>query len=203
MHIKNHHVSGISMIELVIFILIMSIAFIGLMTVFIKTQRFSADSMIKIKTIELTQSLMEEILLKAYDENTPVGGGCVDNMPDTRCTPASKPNASASIGTDSETARTLFDDVDDYHNLAYCGTGGTADDSCGAGACVDLIDEQDNNIADEYLGFGVCIQVSFDGNGINAGAGIPVRNNDAKRIDIIISDPSGSNLTFSSYRVNF
>ena len=202
MRIKSHQISGISMIELVIFILIMSIAFIGLMSVFTKTQRFSADSMIKIKTVELTQALMEEILLKAYDENTPVGGGCVDNMPDTLCSPASKPNASATFGTDNgETARTLFDDVDDYHDLAYCGTGGTADTSCNA--CVPLIDEQGNNIADEYPGFGVCIQVNFDGGGINAGAGIPVRNNDAKRIDIIISDPSGSNLTFSSYRVNF
>ena len=201
MRIKRYQISGISMIELVIFILIMSIAFIGLMSVFNKTQRFSADSMIKIKTVELTQALMEEILLKSYDENTPVGGGCVDNMPDTLCLPASQPNASVAFGTDGEAARTLFDDVDDYHNLAYCGTGGTADASCGA--CVDLIDEQGNNIADEYPGFGVCIQVNFDGGGINADAGIAVRNNDAKRIDIIISDPSGSDLTFSSYRVNF
>lgn len=202
MRTKIHQISGISMIELVIFILVMSITFIGVMTVFTKTQRYSADSMIKIKTVELTQSLMDEILLKAYDENTPIGGDCVDNMADTRCTPASKLDASAGFGADlGEPARTFFDDVDDYHDLAYCGSNGTADASCDP--CVPLIDEQGNNIADEYPGFGICIQVNFDGNGISTDAGVAVGNNDAKRIDIILSDPSGSNLTFSTYRLNF
>ncbi|MGD8484502.1 MAG: hypothetical protein PVF81_06560 [Thioalkalispiraceae bacterium] len=207
MRTKTRHISGISMIELVIFILVIAIAFVGVMTVFINTQRYSADPMIRIKTVELAQSLMEEIMLRAYDENTPVGGGCVDNMASTRCGPAANiPNAnaptSASFGPEGGETRALFDDVDDYHNIAYCGNGGTADAACTA-ACTALLDEQGNNIAADYPGFGVCIRVSFAGNEINAGGGLAVLNNDAKRIDIIITDPRDSELTFSAYRTNF
>lgn len=202
MHIKLiNKQPGISMIELIVFILVMGIAFVGVMAVFINTQRYSADPMIRIKTVELAQSLMEEILLKAYDERTPLGGGCVDGMASTRCT--SGRAASAAFGTDpGELNRGAYDDVDDYHNLAYCGTGGTANAACTA-ACNPLVDEQGNNIAADYPGFGVCIRVTYDGNGINPGAGVAVLNNDAKRIDIFISDPRDTQLSFSAYKVNF
>lgn len=207
MRIDYKHTSGISIVELIIFILVMGIAFTGVMSVFVNAQRYSADPMIKIKTIELAQSFMEEILLKSYDERTPTHGGCVDNMANTRCGPAANiPDAGAPTNADFDfepgETRRLFDDVDDYHNIAYCGTGGAADAACTA-ACVDLIDEQENNIAAEYPGFGICIRITFDGNGINSGAGIAVLNNDAKRIDIILTDPRGSDLTFSAYRTNF
>jgi len=207
MHIKNKYTHGISIVELIIFILVMGIAFTGVMSVFINTQRYGSDPMIKIKTVELAQSLMEEILLKAYDERTPVGGGCVDNMVSTRCGPAANiPDADAptdaDLGAEPGETRTRFDDVDDYHNIAYCGNGGIANAACTA-PCIDLLDEQGNNIADEYPGFGICIRLSFAGNGINPGAGIAVLNNDAKRIDIMLTDPRGSDLTFSAYRTNF
>lgn len=207
MRINNKYTHGISLIELIIFILVMAIAFTGVMSVFVTTQSYSADPMIKIKTVELAQSLMEEILLRAYDENTPVGGGCVDNMVSTRCGPAANiPDAdaptNADLGAEPGETRQLFDDVDDYHNIAYCGSGGVANSACTV-ACTDLLDEQGNNIAAEYPGFGICIRLNFAGNGINPGAGVPVLNNDAKRIDIILTDPRGSDLTFSSYRTNF
>lgn len=207
MRINHKHTSGISIVELIIFILVMGIAFTGVMSVFVNTQRYGADPMIKIKTIELAQSLMEEILLKSYDERTPVGGGCVDNMASTRCGPAANiPDAAAptnaNLGSDPGETRRLFDDVDDYHNIAYCGTGGIANAAC-TDPCNDLIDEQENNIAAEYPGFGICIRLIFAGNGINPGAGVAVRNNDAKRIDILLTDPRGSDLTFSAYQANF
>lgn len=207
MRINNKRAHGISMIELIIFILVMAIAFAGVMSVFVSTQSYSADPMIKIKTVELAQSLMEEILLKTYDERTPVGGGCVDNMVSTRCGPAANiPDAdaptNAAFGPEPGETRQRFDDVDDYHNLAYCGANGTANPAC-TNACVDLIDEQGNNIAAEYPGFGICIRLIFDGNGITTGTATPVLNNDAKRIDIMLTDPRGSNLTFSAYRTNF
>lgn len=75
---------GISLIELVIFIVILSVALTGITLIYINATRYSADPMVRIRSIELAQSTLEEILLKAYDNNTPVGGGCVRFATDSR-----------------------------------------------------------------------------------------------------------------------
>ncbi len=205
---------GISLIELVIFIVIISIALAGITLIYINTTRYSADPMIRIRSIELAQSTLEEILLKTYDHSTPAGGGCVQfPSGSSRCPVAANPVATsqttATLGAEEGAAsRTVFNDVDDYHNLSYCGTGGTADAAC-SGACMALIDESGNNIATEYRGFAVCIRVSFAGgagteiNNVAPGTGSDVLTNDAKRIDVIVTDPLNSKITLSAYRLNF
>ena len=197
---------GISMIELVVFILVMGIAFTGVMVVFINTQTRSADPMIRIKTVELGQALMDEILLKAYDDQTPNGGGCVRFAAGSNCPPGN-PNASASLGTDGGESRSTFDDVDDYHNLAYCGDNVAAPDPLCTGGCPaapnEFLDQAENDISTEYAGFSACIRLSFAGGEISPGGGVPVLNNDAKRIDVIITDPLNSRMTFTAYRLNY
>jgi len=216
MHIKyNFHFkqTGISLIELVIFIVILAVALTGITLIYINTTRYSADPMVRIRSIELAQSTLEEILLKAYDESTAVGGGCVRfPIGSSRC-PAGNPDATsqtaATLGAEEGTNnRPIFDDVDDFHNIAYCGTGGTADASC-TNACIPMVDESGNNIATEYSGFAICIRVSFAGgagteiNNVAPGTGSDVFTNDAKRIDVIISDPLNSRIALSAYRLNF
>ena len=203
---------GISLIELVIFIVILSVALTGITLVYINTTRYSADPMVRIRSIELAQSMLEEILLKAYDHNTPVGGGCVKFGANSLCTTPGNPTAATEVGgliAEEGTAnRIIFNDVDDYHNISYCGTGGTADAAC-PNACIDMIDESGNDIKTEYAGFAICIKVSFAGGAgteINAampGTGADIPTNDAKRIDVIVTDPLNSKISLSAYRLNF
>lgn len=205
---------GISLIELIIFILILSVALTGITLIYINTTRYSADPMVRIRSVELAQSALEEILLKSYDHSTPVGGGCV-RFPSgsSRCPAGSNPAATsqttATLAAEEGSAnRTLFNDVDDYHNLAYCGTGGIADTSC-TSACIPMIDESGINIATEYSGFAICIRVNFAGgagneiNNVMPGTGSDVFTNDAKRIDVIVTDPLKSKIALSAYRLNF
>lgn len=204
---------GISLIELIIFIVILSIALTGITLIYINTTRYSADPMVRIRSIELAQSTLEEILLKAYDNNTPVGGGCVQmtGAGTTLCTsgitPASDPVAGTPLGTDGEANRSLFNDVDDYTNQLYCGNNVTpSNTACPALACQNMQDESGNNISAEYSGFSVCIQVDYAGNELNnvaPGTGTNVATNDAKRIDVIVSDPLNSRISLSAYRLNF
>ncbi len=199
--IKN--IMGFTLIEMVIFISIISVAFTGIIMVFINTGKSSADPLVKIRTIELGQSFLEEVLLKKYDENTPVSGGCVDYASSTRC--SSAPNGETVLQADGET-RGTFDDVDDYHNLEYCGDNVAAGDSLCTGSCSSLVNESGNDISAEYAGFSVCIQVNFAGNDLNSvspGTGTSVLSNDAKRIDVIITDALNSRMTFTAYKLNF
>lgn len=210
MHIANwrqHH--GLSLIELVVFILVVGIAFTAIMSVYIQSGSRSADAMIRLRTTELAQSLMEEILLKKYDERTPQSGQCV-RFPagNSRCTggPQALAQTPAGFGADPGESRATFDDVDDYHNIAYCGAGATAVDPPCTNGCTDLLDATGNNIAANYPGFSVCLRVAFAGTEMNSvapGTGTSVLSEDAKRIDVIITDPLDSRVTFSAYRANY
>ena len=63
-----------------------------------------------------------------------------------------------------------------------------------------------NNIAPEYEGFSICIQLNYAGNELNTvapGTGTNVATNDAKRINVIVTDPLNSRISLSAYRLNF
>lgn len=209
MHITKRTLHGVTLIEMVVFIAIVSVAFTGIIMVFINTGKHSADPLVKIRTIELGQSVLEEILLKKYDDNTPVSGACVDYSSNTRCSNA--PDGETTLQADIDPITTLpetrstFDDVDDYHNLEYCGDNVTSGDASCTGSCSTLVNESGIDISAEYSGYSICVQVAFAGNELNnvSPVATTVLTNDAKRIDVIITDPLNSKMTFTVYKLNF
>lgn len=212
MHISSKSQRGLNLIEAIIFILILAIALGAIISVYIYTTRHSANTMLTLKTVELSQALMDEMLSKGYDENTPTGGGCVGSGADTAC------NSSATFSTfgiDPGETRARFDDIDDFHDLAYCGDGVVTPDSSCSGACNAFIDETGSSTDDlgkslssVYSGYSVCIKVSFAGNEMNnvntiSGTYEIIGNNDAKRIDLIVRDPLDARLVSTAYKTNF
>lgn len=87
---KTLYQSGVTLVELILSMVIISIALTGIFTVMNLTVRHSADPVIQHQAVAIAESYLEEILLKSYDD------------PD---------------GVDGEASRDLFDDVDDYHGL--------------------------------------------------------------------------------------
>jgi len=188
----------------------------GITLIYINTTRYSADPVVRIRAIELAQSTLEEILLKSYDENTPIGGGCVKypNQGGTLCIPptyTSQPNAFDETALQSETGetnRSLFDDVDDYNNKLYCGQNVVAaNTACPTLTCQNLEDQSGTDISVKYSGFSICTKVNFAGGAgteiNNFGTGVTVLANDAKRIDVLVTDPLKSQIGLSAYRLNF
>ncbi len=215
---QQYKQKGISLIELVIFIVIMSVALTSITLIYINTTRYSADPMVRIRSIELAQSTLEEILLKAYDDNTPVGGGCVqmNDISTTLCssgiTPASDPTVAGKPLIAEEATRNLYDDVDDYHNKLYCGASViAANTACPTLTCTTLQDGSGTNISTQYSGFSVCITLSYTGGAgseidsvaMTTGSKTVVATNDAKRIDVIVTDPLNSRIALSAYRLNY
>ena len=212
MRISSSKTFGLTLIEAIIFILIIAIALGAIISVYIYTTRHSANTMLSLKTVELSQALMDEVLSKGYDENTPTGGGCVGSGVDTACNSS---NAFSTFGIDPGEARPRFDDIDDFHDLAYCGDGVTTPDSSCSGACNAFIDETGSTTDDSgkslssvYSGYSVCIKVSFAGNEMNnvntiSGTKVNINDNDAKRIDLIVRDPLDARHVYSAYKTNF
>jgi MSHA pilin protein MshD len=70
--LKAHQ--GVSLIELIVFIVVISIASAALLKTYIYSVVRNADPLIQVRALELAQARLDEIIALKYDENTPTGG---------------------------------------------------------------------------------------------------------------------------------
>jgi MSHA pilin protein MshD len=97
---------GVTLVELVISIVIISIAMVAMMSSFSLSMSHSADPLWRNKALKLGQLYLDEILAKKYDELSPIGG-----------LPFVASPSCASLGPDGAETRITFDDVDDYDGI--------------------------------------------------------------------------------------
>jgi len=166
---------GVTLVELVISIVILSIAMVSMMTFFSTSMSRSADPLWHNKTLKLGQLYLDEILAKKYDELTPMGGlpfvvtpDCAGLGPD-------------SLGAGTET-RASFDDVDDYHGILNS-------------APVSLTGAGLDSSYDDYR---ISITVACDGSDVGASG-----NAHAKIITVQVTAPNQKTVTFAAYKGNF
>lgn len=128
LHPPRHASHGFTLTELVITIVILGAVSLILIP-FVNSIVHSPDPMIRQRAVALGQALMDEIMAKRWDENTPVGAGpiCSGESPNKAsrpslvddCAAPGARTASATLGAETgETSRTLYDDVDDYNSMA-------------------------------------------------------------------------------------
>lgn len=103
LHSSRMHSLGVSLIEMVVFIVIVSIALLALVGVYRQATAQNADPLIRVRALEAAQAKMDEVMALKYDENTPTGG-----IP--ACSSAH--SGAAVCGNAKEMD---FDDVDDFN----------------------------------------------------------------------------------------
>jgi MSHA pilin protein MshD len=102
---RSKKTRGFSLIELVITIVIISIALTALSSSLFSAVGRNADPMWQVKATHLAQAYLDEILSMRYQEDSPLGGGSVGTC--------------SLVGSEAgETSRSLYDDVDDYNGLS-------------------------------------------------------------------------------------
>jgi len=84
---------GVTLVELIVSIVIISVALSGVLLVMNYTTSHSADPMIEYQAVAIGEAYLEEILLQSYNDP----------------------------GGDAEAGRSDFDDVGDYNNLTDVG----------------------------------------------------------------------------------
>ncbi len=104
--------SGVTLLETIVFIVVVSIALAAVVRVYTQVSTVDVDGSIrsrnlvdpalKTRALELAQAKLDEILSRKFDENTPTGG-----VPHCNSTGGT---ACAGIAVDSD-----FDDVGDYN----------------------------------------------------------------------------------------
>lgn len=103
---KKSKEQGVSLIELIVFIIVIGIASSALFATYNYSQLHNADPIIQVRALELAQARLDEILALKYDENTPTGG-----------IPAC---GSTGVGalTCTNTPDANRNDVDDFNNVS-------------------------------------------------------------------------------------
>jgi len=164
---------GVTLIELVISIVILSIAFVAMMRSFSFSIGHSADPLWRNKTLKLGQLYLDEILAKNYDDSTPLGGEPFVTNP-----------SCLALGPETGEVRATYDDVDDYNgisNVVPTSLTGSLDSS--------------------YSSYRVSILVVCDGLTVNVTGATP--QNNAKKITVTVTPPGQSAVNFSVYKGNY
>jgi MSHA pilin protein MshD len=192
MHVGNP--KGFTLIELVIGIMVLSIALMLFTSLLIPQAVRSVDPIFQVRATELAKSIMIEITSKAFDEessHTVTGDRCNENG--IACT------SSDQLGVDGTENRTTFNDIDDYHGL-----------NASAGGIIKNALDQLNTIGgqDLYQGFLAEVSVVYDDNfnGVDDSdiieQGIIVTGN-TKLITVTITTPNNEAMIFSTYKLNY
>lgn len=98
---KNALQKGVTLIELIVFIVVVSIALLALVGVFNQAAMTNVDPLIRIRALEAAQAKLDEILALKYDAATPTGG-----------IPACGSTTGAVCTNNPEND---YNDVDDFH----------------------------------------------------------------------------------------
>lgn len=157
---------GFSLIELVITIVVLGIAVTALSSSLFTAVGRNADPLWQSKATQLSQVYLDEILSMRYDETSPLGGGSTGVV----C---------AIGGTDGETSRSLYDDVDDYNGLT------------------ETADFLDTDASSNYTGYSVSIAVTCVDH-----LNVTKATTDTKLIAITITSPTNQSLVFSVFRAD-
>lgn len=189
---KNHQ--GFTLVEIIAGIVVLSTAFAIFTSFIYPLSNQSAEQVHQIRAAELGQSMINEILGRAYDENSDMSGGrnrCgEDQNGDGIVKTEDGETCSSTIGPDNLTAstketRVLFDDVDDYDTQ---------------GSLISAVNAIGEKIDDTYIGYEVMIKVIHDSDYNGAPDG---NVSTAKLITVTIVTPQDFRFNFSAYKANF
>lgn len=101
--------SGFTLIELIIFVVVVGIATTGLFAALNQHNLSSVDPIYQVRALELAQATLDQIIGKRYDENSPNGGLPPCDSAEVGAVPCDPLNAADAAD---------LDDVDDYHGFS-------------------------------------------------------------------------------------
>lgn len=188
--IKNKQ-SGFTLIEIIIGIVVFSISLALVINLIVPAEQQSADQVHQIKAAELGQGMLDEILGRAFDNNSDMVGsiwrcdevGIIGKPDRDRCT-----DDSGSEGLEG-VIRSRFNDVDDYDGFEW------------------KVGSTDNALHSGYDSFTIAVVVIYDGDtlGLTGHPSLDIDDNNrlAKRITVTVTTPLGTAITFAGYKSNF
>lgn len=114
-------VRGFTLIEIIIGIVVLSIALTGGLSLLISQVDAYRDPLIKEKSVQIAKRVVHEIQIRAYDEKSDIGGGIFRCSETVGGISLGDCSSEAEYGTDpGELMLDTLDDVDDFDTAKLC-----------------------------------------------------------------------------------
>lgn len=173
--------AGISLVELIMFIVIVSLGIVGILSVMNVTVRASADPMLRKQAMAIAESLLEEIELQPFTYCFPTDANASTAVNTAACTGGAAGSedvlpAAARVSNALNVPRTA-NNVADYNKLSLP-------------VIYDI-----NGAAVGTAGYSAVVNIT------QVAALAP--NNDALRIDVTVTDPGATTYTLTGYRFRY
>jgi len=180
---------GLSMIELMVFIVIVGIAVTGVLSVYSSVTRTSVDPMVRKQALAVAESLLEEVLSKPYTycdpDDAQADTATSATIGPTGCATTTEAGIGAETGEDRYSTTTPFDNVNDYDGFTMP-----------AGAGLGIIDLTNTSVTG-LNAYSATVQIQAAGafNGIPAG--------ETLRVTVTVTGPGNHSISLSGYRTRY
>lgn len=177
---SNNRQRGLSLIEVVIFIVVLGIGIAGLAILYNQLTLASVDPLARKQVVAIASSLMEEIQLRPFTYCDPDDPAVFTATVPGDCTTQEGIGAE---GGETRYGPTFFDNVSDYNNFAM------------AGSIQDISNTPINGLA------GYSAQVQIAPAGSDFPAAIPA--DEALRITVTVTGPANAQVVLQGYRLRY
>ncbi|OGS93900.1 MAG: hypothetical protein A3H31_04735 [Gallionellales bacterium RIFCSPLOWO2_02_FULL_57_47] len=181
---------GISLIELIMFIVIVSVALAGILLVMNVTTRGSADPLIHKQALAIAESLLEEVELMPFTFCDPDDGAAASAVVAADCGVVAPAVGAEGLGVENDVSRYHatfpYDNVSDYAGFGMA-----------AGALLDI-----TGIAAGPAGYAVAVAVTNNGMPA-AGASPAIANTEALLIKVTVTGPDGVDVVIEGIRTRY
>ena len=113
---------GVTLVELIMFIVIVSVGVAGILTVFNLTTQKSADPQVRRQMLAVGEALLEEVEFKPFtfcDPDDPNAANATSSAGCTGGTGGANDESRLPLGPEaSDTSRSVYDNVSDYNGLS-------------------------------------------------------------------------------------
>jgi MSHA pilin protein MshD len=170
---------GLSLVEVVIFIVVLGIGLAGMAVIYNQLTLASVDPVVRKQAVAIANSLMEEIQLRPFTL-------CDPDDPNVFTAPTPPCGTSEVIGTEGPETRygpTFFDNASDYNNFEMAGS----------------IQDISSDTIPELNGYSARVDI------VNAGADFtpPVPADAALRITVTVTGPANVRVALQGYRLRY
>ena len=173
---------GLTLIELIMFIVIVSVAVVGILSVMNLTTGRSADPMIQKQALAIAESLLEEIELQPFTFCFPTDDKAITATKTADCTSGVSEDDLPSSARVSNTGARDALNVADYNNFTMSG----------------IRKMNDGESIPQLSGYSANVAISQVGDNFS----LPEKN-DVLQIDVTVTPPGGEKIKLTGYRFRY
>lgn len=180
---QKYRQKGISLIELIMFIVIVSVGIAGILSVMNVTTKNSADPLLRKQALAIAESLLEEIELQPFTYCAPEDAEALTADSAANCEePTNSEDVLPAAARVSNTAQRDAANVSDYNNFSMTPI---------------------RNISGELIDGLAAYSVSVAINQVGDIFVPPVPKNDVLQIDVSVQGPADTDITLTGYRFRY